>query len=117
MSSFLLAASIGCSAASGDSGSSSSQQNALSCDDVRITCPGGTHCEMKGINGGAVPACIQDPTTDPRCPAAQPAYGDACSDEGLACTYMHEECKQVLPLDVTCTHGKWHWYATGACLP
>ncbi len=30
----------------------------LSCATVR--CAQGTHCEMKGINGGAVPACIQN---------------------------------------------------------
>lgn len=25
-----------------------------------ITCASGTHCEMKGINGGAIPACIKN---------------------------------------------------------
>jgi len=30
----------------------------VSCANVR--CAAGTHCAMKGINGGAVPACIKD---------------------------------------------------------
>jgi len=30
----------------------------LTCSNVK--CASGTHCEMKGINGGAVPACIKN---------------------------------------------------------
>lgn len=32
--------------------------SSLSCRTV--TCASGTHCEMKGINGGAIPACIKN---------------------------------------------------------
>lgn len=32
--------------------------SSVTCANVR--CAAGTHCEMKGINGGAVPACIKD---------------------------------------------------------
>lgn len=137
---------LGCSGA--DPEATRQQQQESTCSDVRITCPVDTHCEMKGINGGQVPACIknsdvctgalcpagthceprginggvapaciQDPVNDPSCPSALPTYGDACTTEGLGCTYMQEQCGEWLPLDVSCSQGKWHWYATGACQP
>ena len=86
-----------------------------SCDDARVACPRATHCEMKGINGGAVPVCIADPVNDPACPATQPEYGAACAKEGLACDYPATECGQPSVRDVTCLEGKWHFFALGAC--
>jgi hypothetical protein len=47
---------------------------------ANLKCAAGYHCEMKGINGGAVPACIKDPT---------------CADLGGAClplTYPMGSC-------------------------
>jgi hypothetical protein len=50
-----------------------------------FVCGEGTHCEMKGINGGSVPVCIQDPVV-----------GKTCSDLGGTClplTYPMGQCK------------------------
>ena len=52
------------------------------CED--ITCEPGYHCEMKGINGGAVPVCIKD------------SSAQTCEDLGGYClplTYPMGQCK------------------------
>ena len=77
----------------------------LTCANVR--CAAGTHCEMKGINGGSIPVCVNNPpaltcasvlcapnttctetATGPKCvPIAQPACvktgcsGQICADD------------------------------------
>jgi hypothetical protein len=107
-----------CSGSAPDDGSQQQPDTSpTSCADVRVTCPAATHCEMKGLNGGAVPVCIADPKNDPACPASQPEYGAPCASEGLACDYPATECGRPSVRDVTCLEGKWHWFALGACPP
>ncbi len=48
----------------------------LTCANVK--CAAGTHCEMKGLNGGAVPVCIKDPTIT--CANMKCAAGYHCDD-------------------------------------
>jgi hypothetical protein len=44
-------------------------------------CPAGTHCEMKGINGGAIPVCIKN--TTPTCANVKCAAGTHCEMKGI----------------------------------
>lgn len=66
-----------------------------SCANVR--CAAGTHCEMKGINGGAVPACIADAPPPPPCNKTG-CSGQICSDHAVFST-----C-QMLP-EYACYHA------------
>jgi hypothetical protein len=59
---------------------------------LTLTCAQGNHCEMKGINGGAIPVCIKDNNTDCRqngCNAGQwcsACWGSfACIPNGAMC--------------------------------
>jgi hypothetical protein len=53
------------------------QLGANTCANVR--CAAGTHCEMKGINGGAIPVCIQDA---PLAPCVRTGCsGHVCADQ------------------------------------
>jgi hypothetical protein len=51
-----------------------------SCANVR--CSAGTHCEMKGINGGAIPVCIQD-SGPSDCRTLTCASGMHCEMKGI----------------------------------
>jgi hypothetical protein len=51
----------------------------LTCANVK--CAAGTHCELKGINGGAVPVCIKDPITT--CANLKCAAGYHCELKGI----------------------------------
>lgn len=81
------------------------KQAGITCANVR--CAAGTHCEMRGINGGSIPVCLADPpvltcasvlcapnttctetATGPKCvPIAQPSCvktgcsGQICADD------------------------------------
>lgn len=48
----------------------------LTCANVK--CAAGTHCELKGINGGSVPVCIKDPLIT--CANMKCAAGYHCDD-------------------------------------
>jgi len=59
---------------------------------ANVRCAGGYHCEMKGINGGAIPACIKDSGGDCRtngCGTGKecsPCWGTfACIPKGALC--------------------------------
>lgn len=54
-----------------------------SCANVR--CSSGTHCEMKGINGGAIPVCIADAPALPAC-AKSGCSGQVCADHSVITT-------------------------------
>ncbi|MBX3192198.1 MAG: hypothetical protein KF819_34735 [Labilithrix sp.] len=43
------------------------KQSTITCANVR--CAAGTHCEMRGINGGSIPVCIADAPPPPPPPA------------------------------------------------
>lgn len=51
------------------------KQSNVTCANVR--CAAGTHCEMKGINGGSIPVCINDA---PSCATMLCAPGTTCQD-------------------------------------
>ena len=51
---------------------------------ANVKCTSGTHCEMKGINGGSVPACIQD-APQPAC-SKQGCSGQICADHSVITT-------------------------------
>jgi hypothetical protein len=55
---------------------------------ANVRCTSSTHCEMKGINGGAVPVCIANPPAPP--PAApcvtSGCSGQVCSDHSVITT-------------------------------
>jgi hypothetical protein len=51
-----------------------------SCEDTRVTCPSATHCEMKGLNGSAVPVCINDASV---CAGATCPTGTHCEAKGI----------------------------------
>lgn len=57
----------------------------ITCANVR--CAAGTHCEMKGINGGAVPVCIQDAPTS-TCANVKCSAGFHC-EEGAVPNQPH----------------------------
>src|SRR5438477_9468722 len=49
-----------------------------------VTCASGAHCEMKGLNGGAVPVCIDDsPIDHPTCLTLTCASGYHCEEKGI----------------------------------
>jgi hypothetical protein len=50
---------------------------------ANVRCTSSTHCEMKGINGGAVPVCIANPPAPPPPPAA-PCLTSGCSGQVCA---------------------------------
>lgn len=52
----------------------------ITCANVR--CAAGTHCEMKGINGGAIPVCLNDPPTS-TCANVKCSAGFHCEMKGL----------------------------------
>ena len=54
----------------------------LTCANVR--CAAGTHCEMKGINGGAIPICMNDP---------QPCVKTGCSGQICADQSVISTCE------------------------
>jgi hypothetical protein len=54
-----------------------------SCANVR--CTSGTHCEMKGINGGAIPVCINDAAPQPAC-VKSGCSGQICADHPMVST-------------------------------
>lgn len=90
----------------------------LTCANVR--CAAGTHCEMKGINGGSIPVCIADPPPPP--PPPQGACvktgcsGQICADQDMfsTCEYRPEyACYQT----ATCerqANGQCGWTQTPA---
>jgi len=55
---------------------------------ANVRCASGTHCEMKGINGGAIPACIKDL---PACKTTG-CSGQICADHDVmtTCEYRAE---------------------------
>lgn len=55
------------------------QVGVTTCANVR--CASGTHCEMKGINGGAVPVCIKDPAQGPCIKTG--CSGQVCADHDV----------------------------------
>lgn len=57
----------------------------ITCANVR--CAAGTHCEMKGINGGAIPVCIQDAPTS-TCANVKCSAGFHC-EEGTVPNQPH----------------------------
>jgi hypothetical protein len=77
---------------------------------AQLACSAGTHCEMKGINGGAVPVCIKDSVV-----------GKTCADLGGTClplTFPMGSCQPgqiadtsaglcspIPGLSSTCCHG------------
>jgi len=54
-----------------------------SCANVR--CTSGTHCEMKGINGGSIPVCIADAPALPACVKGG-CSGQVCADHSVITT-------------------------------
>ncbi len=48
---------------------------------ANVKCAKGTHCEMKGINGGAVPVCLKD--TAATCAVVLCAPGTHCEMKGI----------------------------------
>lgn len=54
----------------------------ITCANVR--CAGGTHCEMKGINGGAIPVCIKD--APPAACVKTGCSGQICADGDVIST-------------------------------
>ncbi len=51
---------------------------------ANVRCAAGTHCEMKGINGGALPVCIKDA---PLAPCVRTGCsGQACADQQMITT-------------------------------
>ncbi len=54
---------------------------------ANVRCNSSTHCEMKGINGGAIPVCIANPPPPP--PAAcitSGCSGQVCADQSVITT-------------------------------
>jgi len=51
------------------------KQSTVTCANVR--CAAGTHCEMKGINGGSIPVCVNDA---PSCATMLCAPGSTCEE-------------------------------------
>ncbi len=60
----------------------------LTCANVR--CAAGTHCEMKGINGGSIPVCIADP---PPPPPQAACVKTGCSGQLCAEQHMFTTCE------------------------
>lgn len=56
--------------------------NSSTCANVR--CTASTHCEMKGINGGAVPVCIANPPAPPPPPPPAACITSGCSGQVCA---------------------------------
>ncbi len=55
---------------------------------ANVRCTASTHCEMKGINGGAIPVCIANPPAPPP-PAAcitSGCSGQVCADHSVITT-------------------------------
>jgi hypothetical protein len=85
-----------------------------------VTCAHGTHCEMKGLNGGAVPVCIDDSPTGPTSRTLTCASGHHCEDVG-----GHGTCVADDPIDhptcvtITCKEGDYCDETTAgpACVP
>lgn len=58
---------------------------ASTCANVR--CTSSTHCEMKGLNGGAaVPVCVQNPPPAPAACAPSGCSGQICADTSMITT-------------------------------
>ncbi len=51
---------------------------------ANVRCTATTHCEMKGINGGAVPACVQN-VPQPAC-VTSGCSGQVCADHSVITT-------------------------------
>ena len=51
---------------------------------ANVRCTATTHCEMKGINGGAVPVCIANPPAPPPPPPAAACAPSGCSGQVCA---------------------------------
>ncbi|MEA2747994.1 MAG: hypothetical protein QOI41_2137 [Myxococcales bacterium] len=78
---------------------------------ANVRCTATTHCEMKGINGGAVPVCIANPPAPPPAAACVPSgcSGQICADHSVisTCEFRPEyACYQT----ATCARQ-----ADGAC--
>ena len=54
-----------------------------SCANVRCTAT--THCEMKGINGGSIPVCLQNPPALANC-FTSGCSGQVCADHSVITT-------------------------------
>jgi hypothetical protein len=60
---------------------------------ANVRCTATTHCEMKGINGGAIPVCIANPPAPPPPPPAAACVtsgcsGQVCADHGVITTCL-----------------------------
>ena len=55
---------------------------------ANVRCTASTHCEMKGINGGAVPVCIANPPPPPPAAACVTSgcSGQVCADHSVITT-------------------------------
>jgi len=57
---------------------------------ANVRCTSTTHCEMKGINGGAIPVCIANPPAPPPAPPAacitSGCSGQVCADHSVITT-------------------------------
>lgn len=51
---------------------------------ANVRCTSSTHCEMKGINGGAIPVCIANPPAPPPPPPAAACITSGCSGQVCA---------------------------------
>jgi hypothetical protein len=51
---------------------------------ANVRCTASTHCEMKGINGGAIPVCIANPPAPPPPPPAAACITSGCSGQVCA---------------------------------
>jgi hypothetical protein len=63
--------------------------NTSTCANVR--CTAGTHCEMRGINGGLIPVCLADAPPPPPPPA--PCVKSGCSGQICADQSMFSTCE------------------------
>ena len=89
----------------------------LTCANVR--CAAGTHCEMKGINGGSIPVCIADPPPPPPPQGAcvkTGCSGQICAEQDMfsTCEYRPEyACYQTAACERQ-ADGKCGWTQTPA---